>query len=59
MNMGQCISNGNSFMCKCPPGFTGKNCESRDPCTPNPVIFSQNTTKIIFYYKNIFILKIV
>ena len=39
MNMGQCMPNGNSFMCRCPPGFTGQKCENRDPCTPNPVNF--------------------
>ena len=37
--MGQCHPNGNGFICKCQPGFTGQKCESRDPCTPNPVIF--------------------
>ena len=37
MNMGKCHPNGNGFMCQCQPGFTGQKCESRDPCTPNPV----------------------
>ena len=37
MNMGHCMPNGNGFICKCQPGFTGQKCESRDPCTPNPV----------------------
>ncbi len=37
MNMGQCMANGNGFMCRCPPGFTGQKCDTRDPCTPNPV----------------------
>ena len=42
MNMGQCMANGNGFMCRCPPGFTGQKCESRDPCTPNPVKIKKN-----------------
>lgn len=29
-------SDSGSFVCQCPPGFTGQFCESRDPCTPNP-----------------------
>ncbi len=41
-----CMPNGNSFMCKCQPGFTGQKCDTRDPCTPNPVILS-------FYYFNL------
>ena len=43
MNNGMCMANGNGFMCQCQPGFTGKNCDTRDPCTPNPV----NKTKLI------------
>ena len=37
MNNGMCMPNGNGFVCKCQPGFTGQKCDSRDPCTPNPV----------------------
>ena len=47
MNMGQCMPNGNGFMCKCPPGFTGQKCENRDPCTPNPVFYLLITVMII------------
>ena len=39
MNNGMCMANGNGFVCKCQPGFTGQKCDSRDPCTPNPVYF--------------------
>lgn len=35
-NNGQCIPQGSSFICQCPMGFTGKYCETCDPCNPNP-----------------------
>ena len=46
--MGQCHPNGNGFICKCQPGFTGQKCESRDPCTPNPV---NNYKLLCLYFK--------
>ena len=38
MNNGHCIPNGNTYACKCQTGYTGLRCETRDPCSPNPVI---------------------
>jgi hypothetical protein len=54
MNMGQCHPNGNSFICKCPPGFTGQKCDTRDPCTPNPV--KKNVLLFVFIKINLIIL---
>ncbi|XP_033097355.1 sushi, von Willebrand factor type A, EGF and pentraxin domain-containing protein 1-like isoform X2 [Anneissia japonica] len=34
---GTCISYGDMYMCKCPPGYDGVMCEKDiDPCLPNP-----------------------
>ncbi|XP_029048305.2 cubilin isoform X2 [Osmia bicornis bicornis] len=34
---GRCVSQGNSYVCVCDPGYTGTTCDTKiDPCTPNP-----------------------
>eukprot|EP00117_Sycon_ciliatum_P037554 scpid32913/ scgid6063/ Fibropellin-1; Epidermal growth factor-related protein 1; Fibropellin-I; SpEGF I; UEGF-1 len=36
LNGGQCQDLVNDFVCRCPPGYTGKNCETDiDDCAPN------------------------
>jgi len=35
---GQCVTQGSTFLCQCPLGFTGQRCEISDPCFNNPCI---------------------
>ncbi|CAF1175475.1 unnamed protein product [Rotaria magnacalcarata] len=38
LNGGQCMPNGQGFICRCPPRFTGNRCEAPavTPCQPSP-----------------------
>jgi hypothetical protein len=35
LNGGTCYDGTHAYSCACPSGFSGKNCEIADPCTPN------------------------
>ncbi|CAF4217835.1 unnamed protein product, partial [Rotaria magnacalcarata] len=36
-NGGTCQpTNGNSYQCICPPGYSSFDCSTRDPCSQNP-----------------------
>ena len=48
----KCISQGNSYYCTCPPGYTGPTCNV-NPCNPNPC---QNNGQVCLYF---LILKII
>ncbi|CAF4549886.1 unnamed protein product, partial [Rotaria magnacalcarata] len=36
MNQGSCMRENGSFLCACPPGYSGSRCEIQDPCQNNP-----------------------
>lgn len=36
LNSGTCISQGSNYECKCPAGFTGRNCEMTMKCNATP-----------------------
>ncbi|CAF1579353.1 unnamed protein product, partial [Rotaria sordida] len=37
VNGGTCSPYGlDTYSCNCPFGYTGRSCETRDPCIPNP-----------------------
>lgn len=36
LNSGTCISQGTNYECKCPVGFTGRNCEMTGKCNADP-----------------------
>ncbi|XP_060561250.1 protein jagged-1-like [Ruditapes philippinarum] len=39
LNEGKCVQELVNYTCKCPPGFSGENCE-KDICSPNPCLNS-------------------
>lgn len=36
LNFGTCVTQGSSYECKCPSGFTGRNCEMTTKCNADP-----------------------
>lgn len=36
LNSGTCVSQGSNYECKCPAGFTGRNCEMTMKCNADP-----------------------
>jgi hypothetical protein len=36
LNSGTCISQGSNYECKCPTGYTGRNCEMIMKCNADP-----------------------
>ena len=52
-NGGTCISEGCIFICLCPDGFTGTNCETEiDPCDSNPCENDGTCIKLSFMLYN-------
>lgn len=33
---GVCVAQGSTFVCECPPGYSGQRCEFKDPCFDKP-----------------------
>ena len=50
MNGGFCINKNSSYVCKCPNGFNGTNCENQiDYCSPNPCLNRGQCSKWGFF----------